>query len=156
MDSIELLAAPPMLHADHAITGTMGAWDASSFGNDTANDWVYDLEEHSDLSFVEATMKKVLKAGDGYLDSSLACEAIAAVEVVASLLGKPPVLDAYTEKVAKWVSTHALEVPDNVVRMAIDTLDRIQSAPSELSDLWEDDPDWLAAMADLRERLATG
>jgi hypothetical protein len=33
----------------------MGAWDATSFGNDTANDWAYELEEHGDLTHVIRT-----------------------------------------------------------------------------------------------------
>jgi hypothetical protein len=29
----------------------MGAWSHEPFGNDDANDWAYDLEQVSDLSF---------------------------------------------------------------------------------------------------------
>jgi hypothetical protein len=50
----------------------MGAWDATSFGNDTANDWAYDLEECDDLSHIEATLQEVLDTGDDFLDSDAA------------------------------------------------------------------------------------
>lgn len=134
----------------------MGAWDATSFGNDTANDWAYGLEDYDDLSFIEAALQEVIGTGDDYLDSDPACEAIAAAEVLAALRGHPPVTNAYTEKVAEWVAAHAIEVPDSLVKMSLEALDRIQRAPSELPDLWDDAPDWLAAMADLRKRLTMG
>ena len=44
----------------------MGAWDASSFGNDTANDWAYSLERCSDFSCIEKALWRVLDAGDAY------------------------------------------------------------------------------------------
>ncbi len=31
----------------------MGVWSHEPFGNDTANDWAYGLEETTDLSYVE-------------------------------------------------------------------------------------------------------
>ncbi|WP_367873113.1 DUF4259 domain-containing protein [Luteolibacter sp. Populi] len=134
----------------------MGAWDATSFGNDTANDWACDLEDHDDLSFLESTLQVVLDAGDDYLDSDAACEAIAAAEVVAFLRGHAAPVDAYTEKIAEWVTAHALEAPDSLVKMSLDALDRIQRPPSELPELWEEDPEWIAAMDDLRKRLKMG
>jgi hypothetical protein len=134
----------------------MGAWDATSFGNDTANDWAYDLKDHDDLTLIEATLQSVIETGDDYLDSNPACKAIAAAEVIAALRGHPPSANAYTKKVAEWVTAHPQEVPESLVRMSLEALDRIQREPSELPDLWEDDPDWLAAMADLRKRLAMG
>jgi hypothetical protein len=36
----------------------MGAWSRDRFGNDTACDWAYGLEEVSDLSLVRSTMHK--------------------------------------------------------------------------------------------------
>ena len=78
----------------------MGAWDATSFGNDTANDWAYDLEKCDDLSYIESTLQEVLDTGDDYLDSDPASEAIAAAEVLAWLRGRPMPVDAFTKKIA--------------------------------------------------------
>lgn len=132
----------------------MGAWDATSFGNDTANDWAFDLEDYDDLSYVIDTLQTVIDTGDEDLDSGEACEAIAAAEVIAWLRGKPTPTDAYTEKLAKWVAAHPLKPPANVVQLALDALDRIETEPSELSELWEDSEEWTAAMDDLRARLS--
>ena len=132
----------------------MGAWDATSFGNDAACDWVGDLESYEDLSFVQETLQAVLGAGDDYIECDTACEAIAAAEVVAALRGYPAADGA--DDINEWLASRELEASDGLVRKALDALDRIQREPSELPELWEDDPDWKAAMADLRKRLKMG
>lgn len=132
----------------------MGAWDATSFGNDTANDWAYDLEECDDLSHIEATIKQALEASDEYLDADLASEAVAAAEVLAWLRGKPSAVNGYTEKIAEWVEAHPIEPSATTVQHALSVLERIQGDASELAELWEGDEDWIQAMADLRNRLS--
>jgi hypothetical protein len=133
----------------------MGAWDATSFGNDTANDWAYGLEETSDLSYIEATLQKILDAGDDYIEAPDAEEAIAAAEVLAWLRGKPTPVDAYTEKIAEWVAAHPIQPPTAIIQKALSALDRVQQQPSELPELWENDPDWTASISDLCNRLTT-
>jgi hypothetical protein len=131
----------------------MGAWDATSFGNDCANDWAYDLEESNDLSHIDATLQKILDAGDEFIEAPDAEEAIAAAEVVAWLRGRPTPVDAYTEKIAEWVAAHPNLPLAAVTQKALTAIDRIQRQPSELPELWEGDADWTAAMTDLRNRL---
>ena len=65
----------------------MGAWSHEPFGNDEANDWAYELEETEDLSHVEAALDTVLKTA-GYLEASEASCGVAAVEVIAKILGR--------------------------------------------------------------------
>ncbi len=131
----------------------MGAWDATSFGNDTANDWAYELEECSNLAHIEATLRKILEQGEHYIEAPDSEEAIAAAEVLAWLCGKPSPVNAYTEKVAEWVAAHPQEPSAELKQDALSVLDRIKRAPSELAELWEDDPAWAASLADLRSRL---
>lgn len=132
----------------------MGAWDATSFGNDTANDWAYDLEESDDLSHIEATIQQALEAGDEYLDADLASEAVAAAEVLAWLRGKPSTVNGYTAKIAEWVEAHPIEPSATILQQALSVLERIQGDASELAELWEGDEDWIQAMAGLRNRLS--
>ncbi len=135
----------------------MGAWSVESFGNDTACDWSYELEEARDLSVVHATLRKVLSASDKYLDSSEACEAIAACEVIARLQGNFGVRDAYTETVDQWVKSHPTTPSSGLITDAVNALDRILAPQSELCELWDEDgpdPEWHAAMADLRSRVS--
>ena len=60
----------------------MGAWSHEPFGNDTACDWVYDLLETEDFSLIESALDAVMENGDEYLNSDVASEAIAAIEVI--------------------------------------------------------------------------
>ena len=131
----------------------MGAWDATSFGNDHANDWAYDLEKSNDLSYIDAALQTILDAGDDYIEAPDAEEGIAAAEVVAWLRGRPAPVNAYTEKIAEWVAAHPNLPLAAVTQKALTVIDRIQRQPSELPELWEDDADWAAAMTDLRNRL---
>jgi hypothetical protein len=132
----------------------MGAWDATSFGNDTANDWAYDLEGCDDLSHIETTLQHVMDVGDDYLDADMASEAVAAAEVLAWLSGKPIPVNSYTEKIAEWVSSHPTKPSAATIQMALSVLDRIQREQSELAELWEGDPEWTDSMTDLRNRLS--
>lgn len=131
----------------------MGAWDATSFGNDTANDWAYDLEDYEDLAYLIQTLQSIFSDEEEYLEAPLAEEAIAAAEVIAWLRGHPCPVNAYTEKIAAWVAAHPIPPPSEVVQLALSALDRIEGPESELAELWEDDPDWTAAIANLRTRL---
>src|SRR4051794_18781810 len=80
---------------EHATTGaSMGTWGERAFDNDTANDWAYDLDGIEDLSLVETAFHELEEAGDDFLDQDLACNALAACEVLARLRGNFGYLDA--------------------------------------------------------------
>ncbi len=131
----------------------MGAWDATSFGNDTACDWAYELEGADDLSLISNTLQAVLDTGGDYLDADPAQEAVAAAEVIAWLRGHPKPVDASTEKLAEWVAAHPNKPSQPLIEKALAVLDRIQDDESELQELWENDPGWAASLADLTARL---
>lgn len=133
----------------------MGAWSAETFGNDTACDWAYGLEEVDDLSLVQQAFDAMRNVGDDYLDADIACEALAACEVIARLKGHCGVRDAYTEPVDQWVATHKIKPSENLVGTALAVIDRVLAPQSELADLWEEAnaSDWRAAVADLRQRV---
>jgi hypothetical protein len=133
----------------------MGAWSADTFGNDTACDWSYGLEKVTDLSLVRQAFEGVLSIADDYLDSDIACEGLAACEVVARLKGNWGLRNPYSEPVDKWVETHKIKLPENLVQSALAVIDRILAPPSELLELWEegDASEWRAAVDDLRERV---
>jgi len=132
----------------------MGAWSHEAFGNDSACDWAYGLQEVEDLSLVEAALDSV--APDGYLDASEASEALAAAEVIARLRGHPGYSNAYTEVADDWVAATRLTPPEAMVQRALAVLDRVGGDESELKELWDDSDsaeDWQASLADLRQRL---
>jgi hypothetical protein len=115
----------------------MGAWSHEPFGNDDANDWAYGLEGSKDLELIEETLDKAL-AADEYLEAPAASEAIAAVEVVAKLLGNGTQSDAYTEKVDEWVKAVAVRPSPSLLAKAKQVLSRVQDENSELRELWEE------------------
>lgn len=134
----------------------MGAWSHDAFGNDAACDWAGGLEAVSDLTLVEAAIAAVLDDGDDDLDADLACEGLAAIEVLARLRGQAGFCNSYTERVDDWVARTRLVPPESLLQRALAALGRIGGPASELRLLWRDSDgaaDWQAALADLRARL---
>ncbi|MFW2036331.1 DUF4259 domain-containing protein [Acinetobacter junii] len=134
----------------------MGTWSHESFGNDTANDWAYELEDATDFSVIEAALQVALDEGDEYLDADLAMEAIAAVEVIAKRLGKGTQSDVYTEKVDQWLETISEQPSDDVLSLAKRVLERIVADDSELKELWLESDEyelWLGNIQQLKDAL---
>lgn len=135
----------------------MGTWSHEPFGNDTANDWAYELEGTSDLRVVEAALQAVLDE-EGYLEASLADEAIAAIEVIAKLLGRGTQSDSYTRKVDAWVATITVQPSAELIDKARFVLGCVVAEDSELRELWDEgDPAdaaaWRASIEQLRAAL---
>jgi hypothetical protein len=63
----------------------MGAWRVLALDND----WAYGLDDVENLSLVELALDQVVDVGDDYLDQDIACNALAACEVLARLRGEP-------------------------------------------------------------------
>jgi hypothetical protein len=136
----------------------MGAWSPDNVGNDDAADWALSLAECTDLGLIETTVASVLVPSGEYLEASAACEAIAAVEAVARLLGRWGVRDAYTEPMDAWVERVGLTPSPALVQRAQQALDRILAPQSELRELWEETEqaaEWTAHVTQLRARLQT-
>ena len=134
----------------------MGTWSHESFGNDTANDWAYELEDGTDFSVIEAALQVALDEGDEYLDADLAMEAIAAVEVIAKRLGKGTQSDVYTEKVDQWLETISEQPNDGLLSLAKRVLERIVADDSELKELWLESDEyelWLGNIQQLKDAL---
>ena len=133
----------------------MGAWSHEPFGNDDAGDWVYGLEEAEDLSHVEAAFDAVLDT-EGYLEAPEASCAVAAVEVLAKLLGKGTQSDAYTEKVDGWVKKVHAKPSRSLLEKARAVLARVRGEESELKELWHegDATEWEASLDSLQAAVS--
>jgi hypothetical protein len=134
----------------------MGAWDCDPFGNDTACDWKYDLQETDDLAVISETIEKIHGAGRKYLGPREAEKAIGAADALARLRGKFYVRNAYTESLDRWVASHPITPPRELLDSAIRAIDRILTEPSELLELWSEGDDfteWKKHLTDLQERL---
>lgn len=119
----------------------MGTWSHEPFGNDTAIDWAYELQDTQDFSLVEQAIQRVLDCGPRYLDADLAVEAVAAAEIIAKALGRGTQSDAYTEEVDAWLKSISA-VPTSTLRSnAHQAMSRILGSDSELKELWEESED---------------
>lgn len=130
----------------------MGAWGPDTFENDIACDWAADFADEGSLDEVRDAIEAA--GGGEYVDADVGCEALAACEVLARLAGRFGKRDAYTELLDAWVTASARPVPPELVDGALRAIDRITGADSELAELWAGDGEWLAAVADLRRRVA--
>jgi len=135
----------------------MGAWGELAFDNDSANDWAYGLEDVDDLSLVEAAFDELEGVGDDYLDQDIACNVLAACEVLARLRGNFGYRNAYTESVDAWVAAHPIQPPPELLNRAHAAMDRVLGERSELRELWEEGngDSWRKTVEDLRRRLAS-
>ena len=132
----------------------MGAWGTGNFDNDTALDWVFELEEVNDLSLIEKTIDAVFD--DDYIDSDIGCEALIAIEAIARLIGNFGKDNSYAEDLNSWVKSHNLDVNNELIVRGKKALDLIVSEKSELYELWEETEDfdtWKNEIDDLRARL---
>jgi len=132
----------------------MGAWGVLAFDNDDANDWAYGLKRVSDLSLVESTLARVIKAAD-YLEAPTASEGLAACEVRARLMGRPGYENGYTKDVDEWVKQHPLRPSAALLAQANSVIDRVLADKSELRELWDEGyaNEWLQVVEDLRARI---
>lgn len=80
----------------------MGCWGIGNFDNDDAMDWACELSEGTGFRPVDRVL--LAPCNVEYLDAPEACEALAAAEVVAALLGHPA--SDLPVDVARWVAEH--------------------------------------------------
>jgi hypothetical protein len=131
----------------------MGVWSHEPFGNDTANDWAYGLEDVQDLSLIEAAFDAVNNNDGEYLDASVAEEAVAAAETLAHLLGRGAQMDSYTEKVQRWAKSVSARPNPALKNKARQALQRVLADGSELRELWEETeeyPEWQKSITRLQ------
>ncbi len=134
----------------------MGAWGSGAFENDTACDWTEELTDSgvADLSLVERTLSSAQEVDDDELDADLACEAIAACEVVARLQGRGARAGAHLAELDAWIKSKPVKPSLALIRQAANVLDRVVANSSELAVQWEDSGAWLSSVQDLRKRVA--
>ena len=133
----------------------MGTWGTGSFDSDGASDWLYDLESASGLELLYSTLDEVVGlVPQAYLDARDAENAIAAAEVVATLRGRPA--PSQPDSLRNWLEANYEEPPTDLIDKALRAIQRVQSPPSELLELWEESAEfsaWQGFLEDLERRL---
>ena len=134
----------------------MGTWALNAFGNDYAMDWAQDLQEYKTLELVETTLDNVIDSTEEELEAPFAAEALAALDVIARLLGKPGAADPATAEVDEWVAACRKKITPPLLDKARLAFERIVSDSSELRQLWQESEhfaEWQAEVAALRLRV---
>ncbi len=133
----------------------MQPWGVLPFENDTALDWIWELEDEKDTFLLSDCFAAVVETeADELVELSVAEEALAAAEVVAAMLDRP--LPDLPGEVSGYVAKlrHRRASPE-LVGLAIEAVERVHEA-SELRDRWVGSASagqWRVAMDDLASRL---
>src|SRR5690606_29385020 len=123
-------------------------WDYGPFDNDTAADWSNDLNDalSEQRESIIRTALAAVQDNEGYLDSDLAAEAIAAAAVIASQRpGGTPITTPYGPDFLRAGGT--LTLPPDLDGLAVRALDRILADESEWVSLWGESDHFAEAQA---------
>jgi len=134
----------------------MGAWGKGIYDNDDACDFVGEVVDSLDLSRINAAVNEVLNANQ-YLEAPLAAQGLVAADVVARLRGQWGDRNSYTGVIAQWAERAKVSASDELLLKARQVVHRVRTEPSELLELWSDDPDpetWHATLDTLLQRLS--
>ncbi|HEY9105723.1 MAG TPA: DUF4259 domain-containing protein [Roseateles sp.] len=131
-----------------------GAWEADSFGNDDALDWVHQCASSTGSKFISATFNAAL--ADGYLEAPECSMAVAAAEVVAAAKGRPP--KSFPRELSSWLEHQQKAEIAKLAPVAAKAVLRVLNGPrSELLELWQENrkqfPAWSGHMRNLITRL---
>jgi Domain of unknown function (DUF4259) len=134
----------------------MGAWGKGIYDNDDACDFVGEVVDSLDLSRINAAVNEVLDANP-YLEAPLAAQGLVAADVVARLRGQWGDRNSYTGVIQQWAERANVTASDELLLKARQVVHRVRTEPSELLELWSDDPDpetWHATLDTLLQRLS--
>jgi len=132
----------------------MGTWGVQTFDNDHTLDWLFKLEESSDLTLLEKTLNiQELQQ----LGSSTGEEVIAAAEIINAIKNSPRT--DLPEEALTWINTHKNLSVNHLVNVALSALKRVlEEEDSELRELWEESeeeyPLWREDVEELIEKLS--
>ncbi|GAB3964770.1 DUF4259 domain-containing protein [Streptomyces sparsus] len=132
----------------------MGTWEIGYFDNDAAADFSHTLDDAAEAERAGLLRDALRRASEttGYLDGGVAAVVEAAAALVASqCAGGEPVTTAYGP------DRPLPPLPPELRELAVTALDRADTGPSELLDLWTGEGAgdlWLGGTERLRKVIA--
>ena len=102
----------------------MGVWGVGVFENDDAMDWLDQLLENGDVTFLRNALM-IVKEQKSYLELPECCKALAAAEVVASAIGRKAL--ALPSQVEEWLYGKDLVEIRRLVPLAREVTKRVKS-----------------------------
>jgi len=131
----------------------MGAWGYKTFEDDTACDWLYDLEEEGTELLARSLSPKNVE--DGFLEFDDAIAILAAAEIIYGILSTPR--EGLPEGAVKWINANKDADVACLKPLCEGQLGRVLSEQSELRQLWEENADdfenWKTNVESLRDAL---
>lgn len=114
----------------------MGIWSHEPFSNDAACDLVFELVADDDLLCIEVALDRFLTGSDDCSEIYSACAAIAAVELLAILVGKGTDAENIPEVFHLWVKEHHQVPSADLIKKAKVAAHRIYLPSSGLMEFW--------------------
>ena len=137
----------------------MGAWSHEPFGNDTACDWAYELEESEGYVVIEDAFNQIIEMStEEYIDADIGCVAHAAAEVLAKSFGRGVEEEDIPEAVEKWLEQNKNKTNPALIPKAIRALKLLTGESSELNELWQESDyytEWTSNIDELKEILSS-
>lgn len=127
------------------------SWVIGGFRDDDAERWVEQFTGDG-LTAISSALNSLLDADEDELNEAQCQVALAAVEVVAALLGAPS--DDLPEEVQEWVEENEDAVDDAILKKSASALERIEES-GEVKGLFQD-MDWgrfQSYLSHLKQRL---
>jgi hypothetical protein len=132
----------------------METWGAGSFENVIAQLWLIKLVDGSDVEPLVQALEAA-KAAENGVPSSLACKAIAAAELVASL--NPDSKVSLPDDISAWFRKKKLRPTQDLLSLARDAVERVGSESSQLRQHWDNQPrggkEWVRLVGQLKCEL---
>lgn len=134
----------------------MGTWGHRIFENDSALDFVTEVEERGFGRIEEAIRTVANYPEEDYLEINDSTAALAAIEYIAAAKGNQS--EDFPEHAEDWLQKAG---PGTLLSqdssMIVKAIERVRNN-SELRDLWQDDgedpQEWLAVLNDLEKRVS--
>ncbi len=120
----------------------MGAWSEDNFGNDSASDWIWELEKSKGVNTLLSPIQSVVNEND-YLEVDICSEALAASEVIAAAITNdhtllPDEARNWLNRKQGWLIGRKPQITAEHAKQALRAVQKILSS-SELQELWEED-----------------
>lgn len=135
----------------------MGAWSHEPFGNDQACDWAAELAESTGFAIIEKAFDQVIAdQNEEFIDADTVCEAHAAAEVLAHILGQGTENLDFLGDISGWIEKLPVQPSAALIQKALNALNISMQENSELNELWQESgnyAEWTQNIDALKEIL---
>jgi hypothetical protein len=129
----------------------LGAWGHLAFDDDWAADWLYEVQDDTDLSAVRSKISEVASCV-GKVSSRLGSEGAAAAEILTICIGHG--FSVVPKRLSRWLTELDDRPSDRDLEDALAAVDRTLSDDSEQRELWGEQGDtWQRYMEGMKARL---